>query len=298
MGGASSEISDSTTEVLLEAAYFTPMAIARTSKRLGLRTEASARFERGCDPWGIDASVNRFSQLLARERRPASRSATASSTSGARSPSRSRWPCPSPGSSARSGVPLTGSEIAALLDPIGFTTVADEGGPVRRASPGPGADQSARRAPGAVRDRRRHRGSGPDVRVRQHPAPHADLAPAGPSHPVAAVAPPGQERARAASAPRRAGPTRSSPRRPIAGSDCGVRPCGCPTRSSPRSRTSAARSCRACWGRWPTTPDRRQGSIRLFEVGVVFSHPDEGGHASWSAAAPAVAQTACAPRRA
>ena len=47
MGGASSEIADGTTEVLLEAAYFTPMAIARTSKRLGLRTEASARFERG-----------------------------------------------------------------------------------------------------------------------------------------------------------------------------------------------------------------------------------------------------------
>ena len=37
MGGAPSEIVDSTTEVLLEAAYFAPMAIARTSKRLGLR---------------------------------------------------------------------------------------------------------------------------------------------------------------------------------------------------------------------------------------------------------------------
>src|SRR5581483_12234573 len=46
MGGESSEISASTTRVLLEAAYFTPMAIARTSKRLGLRSEASARFER------------------------------------------------------------------------------------------------------------------------------------------------------------------------------------------------------------------------------------------------------------
>ncbi len=64
MGGASSEIADGTTEVLLEAAYFTPMAIARTSKRLGLRTEASARFERGCDPWGIETSVARFCQLL------------------------------------------------------------------------------------------------------------------------------------------------------------------------------------------------------------------------------------------
>ena len=50
MGGATSEIGATTTEVLLEAAYFTPMVIARTSKRLGVRTEASARFERGRTP--------------------------------------------------------------------------------------------------------------------------------------------------------------------------------------------------------------------------------------------------------
>ena len=41
------------------------MAIARTSKRLVLRTEASARFERGCDPAGIDRAVSRFIDLLA-----------------------------------------------------------------------------------------------------------------------------------------------------------------------------------------------------------------------------------------
>ena len=50
MGGAASEISDATTDVLLEAAYFDPMAIARSSKRHGLRTEGSNRFERGVDP--------------------------------------------------------------------------------------------------------------------------------------------------------------------------------------------------------------------------------------------------------
>ena len=65
MGGASSEIDDATTTVLLEAAWFEPMAIARTSKALGLRTEASARFERGCDPDGITTSVSRFVDLLA-----------------------------------------------------------------------------------------------------------------------------------------------------------------------------------------------------------------------------------------
>ncbi len=64
MGGASSQIDESTTRVLLEVAYFVPMAIARTSKRLVLRTEASARFERGCDPSGIDRAAERFFELL------------------------------------------------------------------------------------------------------------------------------------------------------------------------------------------------------------------------------------------
>jgi phenylalanyl-tRNA synthetase beta chain len=65
MGGASSDIGPTTTRVLLEAAYFVPMAIARTAKRLNLRTEASARFERGCDPAGIDRAAERFCELLA-----------------------------------------------------------------------------------------------------------------------------------------------------------------------------------------------------------------------------------------
>ncbi len=64
MGGATSEISATTSRVLLEAAYFTPMAIARTSKRLNLRSEASARFERGCDPEGIDRAALRLCEIL------------------------------------------------------------------------------------------------------------------------------------------------------------------------------------------------------------------------------------------
>lgn len=49
IGGKKSEISDTTTEILLEVANFEPLAIARTSRRLQLRTEASVRFERGVD---------------------------------------------------------------------------------------------------------------------------------------------------------------------------------------------------------------------------------------------------------
>lgn len=51
MGGMHSEISDRTTNVLLESAYFNPSQIRRTSKKLGLSTDASYRFERGVD-WG------------------------------------------------------------------------------------------------------------------------------------------------------------------------------------------------------------------------------------------------------
>ena len=50
MGGAESEISSATRNVLLESAWFDPISIRRTSKALGLRTEASLRFERGADP--------------------------------------------------------------------------------------------------------------------------------------------------------------------------------------------------------------------------------------------------------
>jgi phenylalanyl-tRNA synthetase beta chain len=66
MGGTTSEIGASTSKVLLEAAYFAPMAIARTSKRLGVRTEASSRFERGVDPNGIDRAALRLCELVAR----------------------------------------------------------------------------------------------------------------------------------------------------------------------------------------------------------------------------------------
>jgi phenylalanyl-tRNA synthetase beta chain len=64
MGGAASEIDDATSDVLLEAAFFDPMTIARSSKRHGLRSEASHRFERGVDPeLGLRAAA-RFVTIL------------------------------------------------------------------------------------------------------------------------------------------------------------------------------------------------------------------------------------------
>jgi phenylalanyl-tRNA synthetase beta chain len=64
MGGDASGVSESTTEVLFEAAFFDPMTIARSSKRHGLRSEASARFERGVDPELAIRATARFVEIL------------------------------------------------------------------------------------------------------------------------------------------------------------------------------------------------------------------------------------------
>ena len=64
MGGASTEISDATTRVLIEAANFDPVSIARTARRHKLPSEASRRFERGVDPKVGPAAAARAVQLL------------------------------------------------------------------------------------------------------------------------------------------------------------------------------------------------------------------------------------------
>ncbi len=65
MGGLNSEVSGSTTKVLLESAYFDPVNIRRTSKKLGISTESSKRFERGVDPNGVVYALDRAAQLIA-----------------------------------------------------------------------------------------------------------------------------------------------------------------------------------------------------------------------------------------
>ena len=64
MGGVETEINQATRTVLLEAASFLPASVRRTSRRLGLRTEASARFERGVDPDGVARAARRAAQLI------------------------------------------------------------------------------------------------------------------------------------------------------------------------------------------------------------------------------------------
>ncbi|MEJ2657660.1 MAG: phenylalanine--tRNA ligase subunit beta [Desulfobacterales bacterium] len=64
MGGLNSEIEDTTTNILLESAYFDPVCIRKTSKKTGLNTDASHRFERGVDPNGTITALKRALQLI------------------------------------------------------------------------------------------------------------------------------------------------------------------------------------------------------------------------------------------
>ena len=64
MGGENSMITDSVTTVLFEAATFNGANIRKSAKRLGLRTDASGKFEKGLDPYNAEAAINRACQLI------------------------------------------------------------------------------------------------------------------------------------------------------------------------------------------------------------------------------------------
>ncbi|MGB9823315.1 phenylalanine--tRNA ligase subunit beta [Thermodesulfovibrio sp.] len=64
MGGANTEVNDKTVNVLLESAYFKPERIRKTSKKLGLSTEASYRFERGTDIEALKEALDRAAFLI------------------------------------------------------------------------------------------------------------------------------------------------------------------------------------------------------------------------------------------
>ncbi|MGN7388252.1 phenylalanine--tRNA ligase subunit beta [Sporosarcina sp. SAFN-015] len=65
MGGANSEVHDGTTTVVIESAYFAPSSVRRTSREVGLRSDASTRFEKGVDPNRVQEAAERAAQLMA-----------------------------------------------------------------------------------------------------------------------------------------------------------------------------------------------------------------------------------------
>ncbi len=64
MGGVGSEVTQATTDVLLESARFDPSTIRRTARKLGLASESSYRFERGVDPLGVEVASARAAELI------------------------------------------------------------------------------------------------------------------------------------------------------------------------------------------------------------------------------------------
>ncbi|MEO5842513.1 MAG: phenylalanine--tRNA ligase subunit beta [Acidimicrobiales bacterium] len=132
MGGANTEIDDTTTSVLLEMAWFDPDSIAATARRLGLRSEASIRFERGTDYQHLELCARRFAELVAPSGFTlAPGIVDTRGTLPPRAPVRVR-----PAKvNALLGTDLSGAEMRSLLEPIGFAS-AD-------APDAPGADGGA-----------------------------------------------------------------------------------------------------------------------------------------------------------
>ena len=118
MGGAATEIDGTTVTVALEMAWWDPMSIARTSRRLGLRSEASARFEKGADPEVVELAMRRFAELIGSEAALAPGMADQRGDLPSREPVRVRV--------ARVnrilGTDLGRDRIVEVLEPIGFAT--------------------------------------------------------------------------------------------------------------------------------------------------------------------------------
>ncbi len=123
MGGASTEISDDTTDVLLEAAWWDPQYIADTSARHNLHSEASARFKRGVDPEVADLALGRFAQLLSEGGAGSLRPGEV--VTEGRLPERVTVRVRPTRVNAVLGTDIDVASMVDLLDPIGFTSEPD-----------------------------------------------------------------------------------------------------------------------------------------------------------------------------
>ncbi len=120
MGGLTTEITDATTTVALEVAWFQPAGIQRATVRHGLRSEASIRFERGVDPLGCDAVISRIVELL-QETCPALQLVAGQVDSRGNMPDTTSVDVRIERVNAVLGTALAQAAIGPLLEPIGFT---------------------------------------------------------------------------------------------------------------------------------------------------------------------------------
>lgn len=118
MGGRSSEVSDETTDVLLESAYFTRTGVIRTARRLDLHSEASHRFERGTDPEGVERAARRCAALIAEW--TGARVLTGAAQAGG-PPERRHVSMRASRATALLGYPITPSDAAAVFDALRMT---------------------------------------------------------------------------------------------------------------------------------------------------------------------------------
>ena len=125
MGGVSSEISEATTSVLLEAASFDPITVMRTSRRLALRSEASARFSKGTDPAILEIAMARFAELLALSCPDLSMAEPWVQPND--TPARTVIEVPAERIASLLGLNLDQVEIASLLEPRGFSLSESDG---------------------------------------------------------------------------------------------------------------------------------------------------------------------------
>jgi phenylalanyl-tRNA synthetase beta chain len=125
MGSASAEVSAETRDVVLESAYFERTGIARTSRRLGLRTEASARFERGADPEAVPRGADRAAQLMAEW---TGGTVLAGSIDVGAAPERRRVRIRPERASHVIGHAVTTEEVTDVLGRVGIQTAVTDGG--------------------------------------------------------------------------------------------------------------------------------------------------------------------------
>ncbi|MGD8608989.1 MAG: phenylalanine--tRNA ligase subunit beta, partial [Myxococcales bacterium] len=133
MGGLDSEIRDDTQHVLIECAYFDPRSIRRTSRRLGLHTDSSHRFERGVDPEAIPRVLASAASLIAELGRGAVGSSAIDRIAQPHQPKTIRF---RPERAAKLlGAPVSKDEGIEILQSLGFQTTEKRGKGIEAKAP-------------------------------------------------------------------------------------------------------------------------------------------------------------------
>jgi len=123
IGGSCSEVDGTTENILLEAAYFNPVTVRRTAKKLGISTDASKHFERGCDPNILTFSLDRAAKLI--QQVAGGEICSGTLEIGPKSFPAKKIACRVARVNRVLGTSLNGNELATIFQRLGFTSVFD-----------------------------------------------------------------------------------------------------------------------------------------------------------------------------